>query len=106
MAKFAGAAPLPSLACRLGTLRAALVSGAALSLLAGFVGPADAARGYFSPYGWYGGYRGYTYPSYAPSRRARAAPTYRDKGDPKKKRASATCRRARCRSWFPSTARR
>ena len=72
--KFAGAAPLLSLACGLGTLRTALVSGAAL--LAGFVGSADAApRGYFSPYGWYGGYRGYyTYPSYAPSRRARAAP--------------------------------
>jgi L,D-transpeptidase catalytic domain len=86
LAKFAGAAPLPSLACGLGTLRTALVSGAALSLLAGFVGPADAApRGYFSPYGWYGGYRGYyTYPSYAPSRRARAAPTYRDKGEPRK----------------------
>lgn len=86
MAKFAGAAPLPSLACGLGTLRSALVSGAALSLLAGLVGPADAApRGYFSPYGWYGGHRGYyTYPSYAPSRRARAAPIYRDKGEPRK----------------------
>jgi L,D-transpeptidase catalytic domain len=83
LAKFAGAAPLPSLACGLGTLRTALVSGAALSLLAGLVGPADAApRGYFSPYGWYGGYR--AYPSYAPSRRARAAPTYRDKGEPRK----------------------
>jgi lipoprotein-anchoring transpeptidase ErfK/SrfK len=86
LAKFAGAAPLPSLACGLGTLRAALVSGATLSLLAGFAGSADAApRGYFSPYGWYGGQRGYyTYPSYAPSRRARAAPTYRDRGEPKK----------------------
>ena len=84
--KFAGAAPLPSLACGLGALRTALVSGAALSLLAGFVGSADAApRGYSTPYGWYGGYRGYyTYPSYAPSRRARAAPTYRDKGEPRK----------------------
>jgi L,D-transpeptidase catalytic domain len=84
--KFARAAPLPSLACGLGTLRTALVSGAALSLLAGFVGSADAApRGYFTPYGWHGGYRGYyTYPSYAPSRRGRAAPTYRDKGEPRK----------------------
>ena len=87
LAKFAGAAPLPSFARGLGTLRTALVSGAALSLLAGFAGSADAApRGYFSPYGWYGGgYRGYyTYPSYAPSRRARTAPTYRDRGEPRK----------------------
>src|SRR5262245_24550148 len=86
LAKFAGPVPLPSLACGLGTLRTALVSGVALSLLAGGAGPADAAaRGYFSPYGWYGGYRSYyTYPSYAPSRRARAAPTYRDKGEPRK----------------------
>jgi L,D-transpeptidase-like protein len=84
LAKSAGAASLSSLACGFGTLRSVLVSGAAVSLLAGFAGSAAAApRGYSSPYGWYGG--GYfLHPSYGTGRRARNAPTYRERAEPRK----------------------
>jgi hypothetical protein len=62
-----------------------LVSGVAVSLLAALASSADAAPRrsfFFSPYGWYGGY--YSYPSYVPGRRARVAPTRRDKVEPTK----------------------
>jgi lipoprotein-anchoring transpeptidase ErfK/SrfK len=85
LAKSASSAPLPCDVCGLATLRTALVSGVAASLLAGLASSADAAPRrsfFFSPYGWYGGY--YGYPSYAPSRRERVAPTRRERIEPTK----------------------
>ncbi len=65
-------------------LRAVLVQGVALSLLACLAGSADAAsrRAFFyGPYGW-SGY--YGYPADVPARRARVAPTRRERAEPKK----------------------
>jgi L,D-transpeptidase-like protein len=61
-----------------------LVSGAASALLVGLGVSADAAPrgGFFSPYGWYGGY--FSYPAQVPSRRLRAAPTRRERAEPNK----------------------
>src|SRR5262249_22736631 len=68
----------------LGTLRAALVSGVATAVLAALANPADAAprrmRFYDPCYGY-----GCGYPSYAPSRTARSATSWkREKAEPKK----------------------
>ncbi|HEY7663715.1 MAG TPA: L,D-transpeptidase family protein [Xanthobacteraceae bacterium] len=69
----------------LALLRAALVSGSALGLLAGLGSPADAGpRGsYFSPYGWYGG-GWFLPPASAPGRRARRAPNRAETLEPAK----------------------
>ncbi|MGA7485415.1 MAG: L,D-transpeptidase [Xanthobacteraceae bacterium] len=81
MLKFAGAAAPDSVG---DILRAALAPGVALSLLACLAGSADAAsrRSFFyGPYGW-SGY--YGYPRDVPARRARVAPTRRERAEPKK----------------------
>jgi hypothetical protein len=83
VAKLAGSAPLSPDVCALARLRTALVSGAALSLLAGLGSTADAAPRYFSPYGWYGG--GWYLPPAGPStRKARHAPNRRENVEPTK----------------------
>jgi hypothetical protein len=53
-------------------------------LFVGLGASANAASrgGFFSPYGWYGGY--YSYPAQVPSRRQRAAPARRERAEPKK----------------------
>ena len=86
MAKLTGTAPLTS--CRLEALRIALISGVALSCLAGWAGSADAAaRGMGAPYGWYDGW--YAPQAAMPARKARVAPkttnTKKEKAEPKKK---------------------
>jgi L,D-transpeptidase catalytic domain len=76
LSNFAGGT-LPS---NIRALRTALVAGVASSLLTGLGSPAGAApRGYFNPYGWYGYY---SYPGYAPSRRARTAPSRPERAEP------------------------
>src|SRR5262245_60128605 len=60
-----------------------LVSGAACSCLAGLAGSAEAAtRGMGAPYGWYDGW--YAPPAAVPARKARVAPTRKEKAEPKK----------------------
>src|SRR5262249_52952 len=76
LSKFAGGT-LPS---NIRALRTALIAAVASSLLTGPGSPAGAApRGYFNPYGWYGYY---SYPGYAPSRRARTAPSRPERAEP------------------------
>jgi lipoprotein-anchoring transpeptidase ErfK/SrfK len=88
LAKLTGIAPLTS--CRLEALRIALISGVALSCLAGWAGSADAAaRGMGAPYGWYDGW--YAPQAATPARKARVAPkttnttTKKEKAAPRKK---------------------
>ena len=82
--KFTGSAPLASGRCGLEALRIALVSGAAWGCLVGWASSADAAMpGMGAPYGWYDGW--YAPPPAArPARKARVAPTRKDKAEPKK----------------------
>ena len=97
MAKLTVTAPLTS--CRLAALRIALISGVALSCLAGWAGSADAAaRGMGAPYGWYDGW--YAPQAAMPARKARVAPkitnatTKKEKAEPKKKappKVAAAC---------------
>ena len=77
-------APLASERGKRAPLRAALVAGVALGVLAGVTGSADAASGwgFGSPYGWYGS------PWDVPARRFRTAPpkrepVKRERGEPK-----------------------
>ena len=82
--KFTGTAPLACGRCGLAGLRIALVSGAAWGCLVGWASLADAATpGMGAPYGWYDGW--YAPPAAArPARKARVAPTRKDKAEPKK----------------------
>lgn len=81
--KFTGTAPLASGRCRLKALCIALVSGVAWSCLAGLASSAEAAtRGMGAPYGWYDGW--YVPPAAVPARKARVAPTRKEKAEPKK----------------------
>jgi lipoprotein-anchoring transpeptidase ErfK/SrfK len=78
--KFVETAPLAS-GCMLGRLRIALAAGVACFLVAG--NSADgAARGMGFPYGWYGNW--YAPAAPMPSRKARMAPSRRQKSEPKK----------------------
>ena len=81
--KFTGTAPLACGRCGLAALRIALVSGAAWGCLVGFASSTDAAMpGRGAPYGWYDGW--YAPPAARPARKARVAPTRKDKAEPKK----------------------
>src|SRR5262245_62339663 len=84
LVKFTGTAPPTCGRCGLKAVRIALVSGVAWSCLAGLAGSAVAAtRGMGAPYGWYDGW--YAPPAAArPARKARVAPTRKDKAEPKK----------------------
>jgi L,D-transpeptidase catalytic domain len=76
-------APLACDRCGLKAVRIALVSGVAWSCLAGLAGSAEAAtRGMGAPYGWYDGW--YAPPAAVPARKARVAPTRKEKAEPKK----------------------
>src|SRR5262245_58952785 len=83
LVKFTGTAPPTCGRCGLKAVRIALVSGAACSCLAGLAGSAEAAtRGMGAPYGWYDGW--YAPPAAVPARKARVAPTRKEKAEPKK----------------------
>jgi hypothetical protein len=80
---FTGTTPLASDRRGLDALRIALVSGVAWICLAGSSANAAAREmGFGAPYGWYDGW--YAPPAAIPARKARVAPTRREKVEPKK----------------------